>query len=410
MGIKPTRPNFKAFSFDGTSSRNYGVYITGQGVFNAPERNVEMVEIPGRDGAYALDKGNFNNIEVTYPASIVADTSADFANAVSDLRNFLCSKVGYCRLEDEYNPNEYRMAIYKSGLEVSHEGLQTGEFDIVFECKPQRWLTSGESKQTLTSGNAITNPTLFPSRPQLQLYGYGNIDIGGQSISVANGNVGTIVVGGASAWVPSPLSVTIDDEFANTGDTITSGRLDVQLTMDIINTIDNDVYSVTPSATGNAFVGFGGALNYEVIITTFNAIAFSYGTSKTETSNVTVTYVTNNQGTFTVTFTVTLVYDGVKTFTLSLSNGVFPTGFTNMGIVARSDDFLLNSTKSRLGNPMYLDLDIGEAYRISNGTSVSVNDAVTIPAELPTLPRGATTITFDNTFTKVDIVPRWWKV
>ena len=151
MGIKPTRPNFKAFSFDGTSSRNYGVYITGQGVFNAPERNVEMVEIPGRDGAYALDKGNFNNIEVTYPASIVADTSADFADAVSDLRNFLCSKVGYCRLEDEYNPNEYRMAIYKSGLEVSHEGLQTGEFDIVFECKPQRWLTSGESKQTIAN-------------------------------------------------------------------------------------------------------------------------------------------------------------------------------------------------------------------------------------------------------------------
>ena len=59
---------------------------------------------------------------------------------------------------------------------------------------------------------------------------------------------------------------------------------------------------------------------------------------------------------------------------------------------------------------IYIDLDIGEAYFISGGTAVSANNAVNIPAELPTLPSGATTITFDNTVTKVDIVPRWWKV
>ena len=94
MGINPTQSNFKSFTFNGVNSRTYGVYITGQGVFNAPERNVEMVEIPGRNGAYALDKGNFNNIEVTYPASIATDNETDFAQAVSDLRNFLCSQSG----------------------------------------------------------------------------------------------------------------------------------------------------------------------------------------------------------------------------------------------------------------------------------------------------------------------------
>ena len=82
---------FKSLTFDGTSSKDYGVYITGEAVFNAPERNVEMIDIPGRNGAYALDHGNFNNIEVSYPAGIFADNEEDFAQAISDFRNFLCS-------------------------------------------------------------------------------------------------------------------------------------------------------------------------------------------------------------------------------------------------------------------------------------------------------------------------------
>ena len=61
---------FKGLTFDGVDSTQYGVYITGEAVYNAPMRDVEMIEIPGRNGAYALDKGRFTNIEVTYPAGI----------------------------------------------------------------------------------------------------------------------------------------------------------------------------------------------------------------------------------------------------------------------------------------------------------------------------------------------------
>lgn len=149
MAVAPTGAIYKALSFDNVSSRTYGVYITGQAVYNAPTRDVEMISIPGRNGAFALDKGRFENIEVSYPAGIFADNETDFAEAISDFRNFLCSRNGYVRLTDEYNPNEYRMAIYKSGLEVTPAQLKAGEFNIVFDCKPQRWLMSGETAVTI---------------------------------------------------------------------------------------------------------------------------------------------------------------------------------------------------------------------------------------------------------------------
>jgi len=409
MGVNPTPSNYKTFTFDNTNSAQYGVYITGKAVFNAPQRNVEMVTIPGRNGAYALDHGNFNNIEVTYPAGIVADTEADFAQAVSNLRNFLCSKEGYCRLTDDYNSGEYRMAIYKSGLEVDHEGLLTGEFDLVFECKPQRWLTSGETKTTLTSGNDITNPTLFDARPQLQVYGYGGIDIGGQPITIENATYGTVILanGGTSG------TVGLDMSAMDTGDsfTVSGSLLRIEAHGEtgyggafVRNSLSATNCSIVPSSWSETYF-------LEIIP---DDVTFSKGTADSLNYSVSGTFHVTKKGSttsYSVTVSGAITYNGDSTLTFSI--GITPSSFTNIASFSTSattPDIFGNSTKSMLGSPIYIDLDIGEAYNIENGTAVSINNAVSMPAELPTLPSGNTTITFDNTFTKVDIVPRWWKV
>lgn len=146
----------KGFTFDGEKSLDYDIGITGSAVYNAPTKDVDMVKIPGRNGELALDHGRFNNIEVTYPAGFGDTNQPDFAERISDLRNALASRVGYKRLEDEYNPDEYRMAVYKSGLEVNPVQYgRAGEFDIVFDCKPQRYLKSGEVAYDLSAWNNL---------------------------------------------------------------------------------------------------------------------------------------------------------------------------------------------------------------------------------------------------------------
>ena len=172
--------------FGGVNSADYGIYISGEGVFNAPKRDVEMISIPGRNGAFALDKGRFENIEVTYPAfNFEPDDYASFAQNLSDFRNAISSLRGYQRLTDTFHPDEYRMATYISGLEVKPIKYNTAsEFNIVFDCKPQRWLTSGETAITVSSGDTVTNPTLFESSPLLEVEGYGNININGETITI----------------------------------------------------------------------------------------------------------------------------------------------------------------------------------------------------------------------------------
>ena len=176
---------YKSLTFGTKNSTNYGIYISGEGVYNAPERVVEMVSIPGRNGALAMDEGRFENIEVTYPAGTFGDTQTGFADKVKAFRNELCSRHTYVRLTDDYHTDEFRLALYKSGLEVKPESYnRAGEFNIVFTCKPQRFLTSGESTTTLTSSGTISNPTNFDAQPLLVVTGTGTLTVNGVQIAI----------------------------------------------------------------------------------------------------------------------------------------------------------------------------------------------------------------------------------
>ena len=180
---------FNSFTFDGENSLDSGIYITGEAVFNAPARVVEMVTVPGRNGALAIDQGHFENVTLTYPAGCFADTMADFAQKIAAFRNVLASRYSYKRLIDTYHPDEFRLGLYHAGLEVDAVSYNSaGEFGIEFDCKPQRFLLSGETTLAFTSSGFITNPELFPARPQLKVTGYGTLTVGTQTMTIASGS------------------------------------------------------------------------------------------------------------------------------------------------------------------------------------------------------------------------------
>lgn len=179
MGVTP----FHFLTFDDKSSGEFGVWISGSGTFNAPARDVSMVSVPGRNGDLTFDNGRFQNITVTYPAFI----SRRFQPRVDDFRAWICSRKGYCRLEDTYHPDEYRLAIYKSGLNVTPTAYNAaGRFNLAFECKPQRFLKAGEvALPRMTAAGKVFNPTQFDALPLVRCYGTGGtVSINGVEVTV----------------------------------------------------------------------------------------------------------------------------------------------------------------------------------------------------------------------------------
>lgn len=185
-------------TFDGTPLTGYDTFISGEGVYNSPKRIGEMVHIPGRNGSLWLDEDCYENIDVKYPAFIGTKDEAIFREKLAFIRSYLGSRKSYCRLEDTYNPDEFRLGVFKDAIEADPKHYnRAGDFTLIFDCKPQRFLKSGENPQTFSGNSVIDNPTLFKAKPLIKVTGNGTVTIPPYSFTVAD-NTGTI-------WIDSEI-------------------------------------------------------------------------------------------------------------------------------------------------------------------------------------------------------------
>lgn len=170
--------------FDGQNLADWGVHISGDKTFGAPERDVEDIEVPGRNGTLTYDKGRFKNYTLEYDAGMVFENQDEFRAKIAKLRSFLCSRVGYKRLEDTYHQDEYRMVKFINGFDPEVVMLQGGTFTLEFDCKPQRFLKSGEELTAFTASGSIFNPTDFEAKPLIRCYGSGTVEVSGNTITI----------------------------------------------------------------------------------------------------------------------------------------------------------------------------------------------------------------------------------
>ena len=168
--------------FDGYNFEDYGVVVSGSGTWNMPERRTVKDVIPGKHGALITDSGEFENVEIPYPAWI----ARGFAERYEEFSRMLALHTDkYYRLEDSYHPDVFYLAMPTGGISVKTSGYMNreGQFDLEFTRKPQRFLKTGEEVISLTQGGTIYNPTLFDALPLIRIYGTGTVTIG--SVEVA---------------------------------------------------------------------------------------------------------------------------------------------------------------------------------------------------------------------------------
>lgn len=66
--------------FNGKAISEFGAFYDSHQAFNIPERDVEYVEILGRDGDLIIDNDRFKNIEINFLATF---RQTSFRNTVT---------------------------------------------------------------------------------------------------------------------------------------------------------------------------------------------------------------------------------------------------------------------------------------------------------------------------------------
>lgn len=414
---------FNYLTFGNVNSKDYGIYISAEAVYDAPERAVEAVSVPGRNGDILIDQGKWNNINVEYKAGFVDNSADDFATNFAEFRNAIASQVGYQRLSDTYNADEYRLGTFADGLSMATVDInKAGEFSLIFNCKPQRFLTSGDTAISVASGDTLTNPTLYDASPLLEVEGYGNIQFNENDIYVVYGEsaMGRVTLYEAQQ-VYSYADIKFDAWKLNTGDTFWFSRLmgapmDFSLDIDLtpkegitITGVNATNQSLNSTGMGNPVPWIeGDTVVYNAGVD--NADSFTKGTSATlDLTFDLVLTGTNNNASFTETVPVEfhLRYDGAKSLILY---GNFACDLLVTSIPKIYTGMLIGNSTRQLIENLIIDTETGDSYEMAEGQKVDRNEYVSMGSDLPKLATGDNTITYDNTITSLKFKPRWWQL
>ena len=167
-------------TFNGKSFSDFSAYIATSNFLDGAAKDVQSVSIAGRSGALQLSNGKYNNLTLNVRMYITQNMQQN----MREMRSFLESCWGYCRYEETQTPNEFRMASFKAAFVPDVYDVQAGVVDLTFDAMPQRFLKSGETSVEVTT--TLENPTLFPSKPIIRVYGNGTLNINDIYITVAS--------------------------------------------------------------------------------------------------------------------------------------------------------------------------------------------------------------------------------
>lgn len=180
--------------YNGRSSKEIGLEVETFPSYQSPRRSYEKIHIPGRNGDLLIDKGCWENSVREYSVSI-GSLDGSYHEMIRKVVEWLCSTASYKRLEDSYEPDYYRMAVYLNDISFTNIENQGGKATIKFDCKPQRFLKTGDFVVKVTNGMKIQNPTPFPSLPTFRVYGsgVGVLTVGNYTLRFSNIGEGVII-------------------------------------------------------------------------------------------------------------------------------------------------------------------------------------------------------------------------
>lgn len=167
----------ETFYIDGVDARNFGIYLQKPIEFSEAVPVVERQSIPGRNGDLIFETGSYENRTGTASCFCL---QKDVEKAISAAGRFLMSKHGYRRLETSDDPDHFWLARVENSPQIAHRMRTLAPFEITFDCKPQRFLKSGEEMRTFypqegTDGlfgvkHTIYNQFGFPALPLVSIY------------------------------------------------------------------------------------------------------------------------------------------------------------------------------------------------------------------------------------------------
>lgn len=176
--------------FNGVNLLDFQTHSDDSQFFTTPAKEVEFFSVPGRSGDLSISKNRFSNLTKQVNCFI----REEFTKNYSALMDYLYSVETYGRIEYESEPDIFILGQFVDAIEPQTGSfLHYGSFTLTFNCKPQKWLKSGEIPIEVSSSITLINPSRMTAKPLIEVVGTGSITVNDTTVTLGTNTSTTLI-------------------------------------------------------------------------------------------------------------------------------------------------------------------------------------------------------------------------
>ena len=164
------------FTYKGKTSKEMGLRVLNDLEFVSPVRDVDLIQVPGRDGDLIMDNGRFNSVVRSVPCILEVENS-DIETRINEINNWLATDVNFHDFEWKDNSEFKYLAKVEDSVVSSRLLSRLGNTTIDFRLHPIKYLKSSLVPRVVASGEMVVNPFTIPAKPILEIRGVGDITV-----------------------------------------------------------------------------------------------------------------------------------------------------------------------------------------------------------------------------------------
>ena len=175
-------------NWNGISSDDVGVRVEHYPNIPIPVRRQTQLQVPGRNGAILISEPTFDNVLLNYDVFI--SEASNMAVVTRKVLEWLLIP-GYRELSDSYDTGITRYAYFDTSDPIESTLNRFGRVTLVFNAKPQRYITDSLQPVEILSGDELENPTMNAAQPLIICHGSGSgtLTVGNDTITLADSEI-----------------------------------------------------------------------------------------------------------------------------------------------------------------------------------------------------------------------------
>lgn len=150
------------------SYEDYGIIINKFPALSVPERQLDEIEVLGRNGNLVVDYGTYKDIDFTFQCTL-----KDFSR-IDGVKAWL---TGFDKLIMSWIPDKYYKARLINRIDIAQSLEEIGEFPLIFKAEPFGYAVNNSLITVTSPDSIINNPGTFEADPVIKIYGSGNVDL-----------------------------------------------------------------------------------------------------------------------------------------------------------------------------------------------------------------------------------------